>query len=81
MQSRSSGFQVNSTLNGEECMVLRALVSGKSDKEVRTSLRISATGFLRLLYVIRLKTRTFTRPSLLSWATYHIQRGDRRIGR
>jgi DNA-binding CsgD family transcriptional regulator len=81
MQSCSPKFQVDSTLTGEESMILRALAAGKSDKEVRKSLRISASVFLRVLREIRLKTGTINKSELLSWATCQMQRGDRRIGR
>jgi DNA-binding NarL/FixJ family response regulator len=75
------GFRPNPTLTSEESMILRGLVAGKTDQQVRKSLHISASLFLRLLHDIWAKTGTATKPALLLWAKRTMDAGDQRVGR
>ena len=75
------GFRRNPTLTSEESMILRGLVAGKTDQQVRRSLHISASLFLRLLHDMWAKTGTATKPSLLLWAKRTMDAGDQRVGR
>jgi DNA-binding CsgD family transcriptional regulator len=75
------GFRLTPALTSEESMILRGLVAGKTDKEVRKSLRISASIFLRLLHDMWAKTGTTNKPGLLLWAKRSMNGGDQRVGR
>jgi hypothetical protein len=75
------GLRLAPALTCEESMILRGLVAGKTDKEVRKSLRISASIFLRLLQDMWAKTGTTNTPGLLLWAKRSMNGGDQRVGR
>jgi hypothetical protein len=77
----SLGFRLNPTLTSEESMILRGLVAGKTDQQVRKSLHISASLFLRLLHDMWAKTGTATKLGLLLWAKRTMDAGDQRVGR
>jgi two-component system, cell cycle response regulator len=62
------GFAKDAILAGEETIILQALVAGKSYRQIRTDLRMSAGPFLRLMLELRKKTGTSDKPSLLEWA-------------
>jgi DNA-binding NarL/FixJ family response regulator len=66
------------TLTVEESTVLQALAAGKSDKQVRTELRIPLQSFHRLLRDLMEKTGTCDRAGLLVWAQRHRQCSDSR---
>ena len=57
----SSAFTV------EESIVMRAFVAGRSDRQVRTELRIPLQSFLRLVRNLMEKTGTRDRIGLLVW--------------
>jgi DNA-binding NarL/FixJ family response regulator len=66
------------TLTVEESTVLQAFAAGKSDKQVRTELRIPLQSFHRLLRDLTEKTGTHDRAALLVWALRHRQCSDSR---
>ena len=74
-----SGFQPDPTFTGEEAIILRALVAGKTDKQVCDLLRMSSNLFLRLMRDLREKTGTTNNLSLLVWAQRRMKSGDRRV--
>jgi DNA-binding NarL/FixJ family response regulator len=76
----SLGFRLNPTLTSEESMILRGLVAGKTDQQVRKSLHISTSIFLRLLHDIWAKTGTATKPGLLLWGKRTTDASDQRVG-
>jgi DNA-binding CsgD family transcriptional regulator len=79
--SRISGFLLDPTLTIEEAIILRALVAGKTDKEVCKDLRMSSGSFLRMMRDLWEKTGTANNLSLVVWAQRRMkncdQRGDR----
>jgi DNA-binding CsgD family transcriptional regulator len=74
-----SGFQPDPTFTGEEAIILRALVAGKTDKQVCDLLRMSSNLFLRLMRDLREKTGTTNNLSLLVWAQRRMKSDDRRV--
>jgi DNA-binding NarL/FixJ family response regulator len=66
------------TLTVEESTVLQASAAGKSDKQVRTELRIPLQPFHRLLRDLMEKTGTCDRSGLLVWALQHRKCSDTR---
>jgi DNA-binding CsgD family transcriptional regulator len=79
--SRISGFRLDPTFTSEETIILRALVGGKTDKQVCDLLRMSSNLFLRLMRDLREKTGTTSNLSLLVWAQRRMETGDRRVDR
>lgn len=79
--NRISGFQPDPTLTSEEAIVLRALVAGKTDKQVRNALRMALLAFRGMMRDLRGKTGTGSNVSLLVWAQRHMKRGDQRVDR
>jgi DNA-binding CsgD family transcriptional regulator len=71
----------DSTLTSEEGIVLRALIAGKTEKQVRADLRISGALFLRLMRGMREKTGAPNNLSLLVWARRSMESGDQRVAR
>jgi DNA-binding NarL/FixJ family response regulator len=65
------------TLTVEESTVLQAFAAGKSDKQVRTELRIPLQSFHPLLRDLMEKTGTCDRAGLRVWAL-HRQRSESR---
>jgi hypothetical protein len=63
----------------EERIVMRALVAGKTDKEIRTDLRLTAISFHRLMGDLRQKTGTDTNLSLTIWAQRRMKNCDQRM--
>jgi diguanylate cyclase (GGDEF)-like protein/PAS domain S-box-containing protein len=61
-------FAKDAILTGKETIILQALVAGKSYRQLRNDLRMSAGPFLRLMLELREKTGTRDKPSLLEWA-------------
>jgi DNA-binding CsgD family transcriptional regulator len=76
-----SGFRLDPTFTSEEAIILRALVGGKTDKQVRDLLRMSSNLFLRLMRDLREKTSTTNNLSLLAWARRRMKSGDQRVDR
>ena len=58
---------------------MRALVAGKTDKEIRTDLRLTAISFHRLMGDLRQKTGTVTNLSLTIWAQRRMKNCDQRM--
>jgi len=79
--NRIAGFQPDPTLTSEEAIVLRALVAGKTDKQVRNALRMALLAFLGMMRDLRQKTGTSSNVSLLVWAQRHMKSGDQRVDR
>ena len=78
ISSPISGFRLDPTFTSEETIILRALVGGKTDKQVCNLLRMSSNLFLRLMRDLREKTGTTSNLSLLVWAQRRMKSGDRR---
>jgi DNA-binding CsgD family transcriptional regulator len=79
--SRISGFRLDPTFTSEEAIILRALVAGKTGKQVCNLLRMPANLFLRLMRDLREKTGTANNLSLLVWAQRQMKNGDQRMER
>ena len=79
--NRISGFKPDPTLTSEEAIVLRSLVAGKTDKQVRNALRMALLSFLGMMRDLRQKTGTSSNVSLLVWAQRHMKSGDQRVDR
>ena len=77
----SSGLLLDPTLTSEEAIVLRALVAGKTEKQVCSELRISPGLFLRILRDLQEKTATTGRLSLVVWAHRQMRGIDQRVDR
>jgi DNA-binding CsgD family transcriptional regulator len=73
-----SGLRLDPTFTSEEAIILRALVAGKTDKQLCDLLRMSSNLFLRLMRDLREKTGTTNNMSLLVWAQRRMKSGDRR---
>jgi DNA-binding CsgD family transcriptional regulator len=78
---RASNFRLDPALTVEEAIVLRALAAGRTDKQVRKELGMSAAAFCGLMRNIRDKTGVVDNASLLVWATRQVKDTDRRIDR
>jgi DNA-binding CsgD family transcriptional regulator len=68
VSSPISGFRLDPTFASEEAIILRALLGGKTDKQVCDLLRMSSDLFLRLMRDLREQTGTTSNLSLLVWA-------------
>jgi DNA-binding NarL/FixJ family response regulator len=75
----TSAFRLDPALTGEERIVLRALASGETDKQVCKELRMDPTTFLRMMRDIREKIGTTDNISLIAWAKQQIKDGDQRM--
>jgi DNA-binding CsgD family transcriptional regulator len=78
---RTSVFQLDPSLTGEEAIVLRALVAGETDRHVCNDLRMSPATFLRMMRGMRGKIGTMDNVSLIEWANRHVKGVDQRIDR
>jgi DNA-binding NarL/FixJ family response regulator len=63
----------------EERIVMRGLVAGQTDKEIRNTLRLPANSFHRLMRDLREKTGTDTNLSLTIWAQRRMKNCDQRV--
>jgi len=77
--NRTKALGLGPVLSGEERIVLRALVSGETDKQVCKELRMDPTTFLRMMRDIREKIGTTDNISLIAWAKQQIKDGDQRM--
>jgi DNA-binding NarL/FixJ family response regulator len=77
---RTIPLRLDPALTGEERIVLRALSSGETDKQVCKDLRMDPTTFLRMMRDMREKIGTTDNISLIAWARQQIKDGDQRIG-
>lgn len=78
---RTSNFRLDSSLSSEEAIVLRALVAGRTDREVCNVLRMDPTTFLRMMRDMREKIGKSDNVSLIEWAKEHIEGVDQRIAK
>jgi DNA-binding NarL/FixJ family response regulator len=69
------------TLTSEERILLRGLVVGRTVRQIRKDLRMSAGTFFRAMREIREKTGAADDTSLIVWAKRQIQGADQRIDR
>lgn len=76
---RGSGFQVDPNLTNQESIVLRALASGRTDRQVCNDLGVDTTTFLSMMREMRQKIGTSDNVSLIAWAKRQIKDGERRI--
>lgn len=76
---RASSFRLDPILTGEEAIVLRALASGNSDRQVCSLLRINPDTYLRMMRDMREKIGVSDNVSLIAWAKQRIQGVDQRI--
>jgi DNA-binding CsgD family transcriptional regulator len=77
--SRTSSLRLDPTLTNEESIILRALASGRTDRQVCNDLRMDPTTFLRIMREMRAKIGTSDNVSLIAWAKRQIKDGDQRI--
>jgi DNA-binding NarL/FixJ family response regulator len=77
--NRTSNFQLDPSLSSEEAIVLRALATGQTDRQVCNVLRMDPTTFLRMMRDMREKIGKTDNVSLIKWAKEHIESGDQRI--
>lgn len=70
--------QADPSLTAEEAIVLRALVGGKTDKQICGELRIPLPLFYRLLRDMHEKAGVTDRLSLIVWALKRMEIGERR---
>src|ERR1700733_3830851 len=67
------------TFTTEEAIIMRGLVAGPPDKEIRNNLRLPANSFHRLRRDLREKTGTDTNLSLTIWAQRRMKNCDQRV--
>ena len=76
---RSSASRLNSTLNADETIILRALASGYTERQVCNELRINPDTYLRMMRDMREKIHLADNLSLIEWAKERIKGMDQRI--
>jgi DNA-binding CsgD family transcriptional regulator len=76
---RASAFQLDAILTGEEAIVLRALASGLTDRQVCSQLRMHPDVYLRMMRDMREKIGKSDSVLLIAWAKERIQGVDQRI--
>ncbi len=67
------------TFTSEEAIVLRALIAGKTDKQVCSDLRMTLNSYVRLVRELREKTGTTSNLSLVVWAQRRMKNCDKRL--
>jgi DNA-binding NarL/FixJ family response regulator len=75
------GFRLDPTFTSEEAVILRALVAGKSEKQIRTSLHMPTNSFFRVIRDLWEKTGTTSNVSLVVWAQRRMKNCDQRLDR
>jgi DNA-binding NarL/FixJ family response regulator len=73
------GTRPDPTFTTEEAIIMRGLVAGQTDKEIRNNLRLPANSFHRLMRDLREKTGTNTNLSLTIWAQRRMKNCDQRV--
>jgi len=73
------GLRPDPTLTSEEAIILRALVAGQTDKQIRISLRLPANSFFRVIRDLLEKTGTTSNVSLVVWAQRRMKNCDQRV--
>jgi DNA-binding NarL/FixJ family response regulator len=76
---RGSGFRLDPTLTSEESIVLRALASGRTDRQVCNDLRMEPTTFLYMMREMREKLGATDNVPLIDWAKRRMKGVDQRI--
>jgi DNA-binding CsgD family transcriptional regulator len=76
---RTSEFQLDPSLTGEEAIVLRALAGGRTDRQLCSQLRMHPDVYLRMMRDMREKIGKSDNVSLIAWAKERIQGVDQRI--
>ena len=76
---RGSGFHLDPNLTNEESIVLRALASGRTDRQVCNDLGMESTAFLSMMREMRQKIGVSDNVGLIAWAQRQIKKGDQRI--
>jgi DNA-binding NarL/FixJ family response regulator len=74
-----SDFRLDSSLTGEEAIILRALAGGHTDRQVCNELRMYPDVYLRMMRDMREKIGKSDNISLIAWAKERIQGVDQRI--
>jgi DNA-binding CsgD family transcriptional regulator len=77
----AAGFHLDPALTHEESIILRALASGRTDRQVCNDLCMEPTTFLSMMREMRQKIGTLDNVSLIAWAKRQIKDGDQRIDR
>ena len=77
--NRAPSFRLDSTLNSEESIILRALAGGRTDRQVCGDLRMNPNTFLLMMREMRQKIGVADNVSLIGWAKQRIKAGDQRI--
>ena len=77
--NRAAGFHLDPALTSQESIILRALASGRSDRQVCNDLRMDPTTFLSMMREMRQKIGTSDNVSLIAWAKSQIKDGEQRI--
>ena len=77
--SRPSSLRFDPALNSEESIILRALVAGRTDRQVCNDLHMEPATFLSMMRAMRQKIGTSDNVSLIAWAKQQIKDGDQRI--
>jgi DNA-binding CsgD family transcriptional regulator len=70
---RTSAFQLDPTLTGEEGIVLRSLATGQTDRQVCHQLHMDSAMFFRTMRDMREKIGTADNVSLIAWAKRQIK--------
>jgi DNA-binding NarL/FixJ family response regulator len=73
------GARPDPTFTTEEAIIMRGLVAGQTDKEIRNNLRLPANSFHRLMRDLREKTGTASNLSLTIWAQRRMKNCDQRV--
>jgi DNA-binding NarL/FixJ family response regulator len=76
---RVFSLRLDPVLTGEEAIVLRALASGLTDRQVCNQLRMSPDTYLRMMRDMREKIGQSDNVSLIAWAKDRIRGVDQRI--
>jgi DNA-binding NarL/FixJ family response regulator len=76
---RGSAFRLDPTLTSEESIVLRALASGRTDRQVCNDLRMEPTTFLYMMREMREKLGATDNVPLIDWAKRRMKGVDQRI--
>jgi DNA-binding CsgD family transcriptional regulator len=64
--NRPAGFHLDPALTNEESIILRALASGRTDRQVCNDLRMEPTTFLSMMREMRQKIGTLDNVSLIA---------------
>ena len=76
---RGLGFHLDPNLTNEESIVLRALASGRTDRQVCNDLGMEPTAFLSMMREMRQKIGVSDNVGLIAWAQRQIKKDDQRI--